>query len=131
MSAKEFRTRVLELEKERERKRKLRRSGGSDSKDRQFKGELSSRRNGNKMNLDMPTGSTSKLEYIKNLVLQYLSCKDPVVRNHMEDALIQMFRFNDDEKNAIEERKKVEESYEDALLSSITSFVSSAFGSDS
>lgn len=64
----------------------------------------------------------SKMQYIRSMVHQYLSCKDPVVRPHIESALIAIFRFNDQEREAIESRQR-----EDELdtISSITSFLGS------
>lgn len=124
---KEFHSRVLALEKERERKRELRRNGGiSEEKDLRSKGGRSSG-NSSRIQSYGGGGETAKMEYIKNLILQYLCCKDIIVRNHMEIAIMQMFRFSDEEKSAIEDRKKGEENYEEALLSSITNFVSSTF----
>lgn len=125
----EFHARVLALEKERERKKELRRQGGGAGEEKERRRRI------------LPHGEAAaaveagggggagaaKLEYIKNLILQYLCCKDAVVRNHMEMAIVQMFRFSEDERQAIEERKRGEENYEEALLASITSFVSSAF----
>ena len=120
---KEFRSRVLALEKERERKRELRRNGGNTEEKEKGRSQNGSSR----VQPYSGSNAASRHEYIRNLILQYLCCKDPIVRSHMENAIIQMFRFNEDEKNAIEERKKNEENYEDALLASITNFVSNTF----
>ena len=143
---KEFRGRVLALEKERERKRELRRNGGGEGDKERDKDRDRGRREGGGSSSSSSSGSSSsriqpygggagsgsgtgaaKHEYIKNLILQYLCCKDPLVRGHMEIAIVQMFRFTGEERNAIEDRKKGEENYEDALLASITNFVSSTF----
>lgn len=50
----------------------------------------------------------SKQKYIKQMVLQLLTCKDVEVRINIEAALIAMFRFTDAEKIQIEERQKEE-----------------------
>lgn len=66
----------------------------------------------------------SKVKYIRQMVFQYLSCKEPEVKLHIESALMAIFRFNDQEREAIEERK-AEESQD--TLTSITNFLG-AFG---
>ena len=66
--------------------------------------------------------SESKNQYIRQMVFQYLSCKETEVKMHIEVALVAMFRFNEQEKAAIRSRKE-EESTD--TLSSITSFLSS------
>ena len=43
----------------------------------------------------------SKNQYIRQMVLQYLACKDRDVKINIEAALIAMFRFNTEEKAAI------------------------------
>jgi hypothetical protein len=50
----------------------------------------------------------SKQKYIKQMVLQLLTCKDVEVRINIEAALMAMFRFTDIEKAQIEERQKEE-----------------------
>jgi hypothetical protein len=65
----------------------------------------------------------SKVQYIRHMVLQYLSCKDAVVKPHIESALVAMFRYNEAERVMIEERRK-EESAD--TISSITSFIESS-----
>lgn len=62
----------------------------------------------------------SKLQYIKQMVYQYLSCRDTVVKAHIETALITLLRYSDEEKAAIELRSK-----EDNVdtISSISSFL--------
>lgn len=62
----------------------------------------------------------SKVKYIRQMVFQYLSCREPEVKLHIESALMAMFRFNDQERISIEERKK-EESQD--TLTSITNFL--------
>ncbi len=72
---------------------------------------------------EIPRGSTvmgsmqeSKSEYIKQMVLQLLVCRDVEVQVNIENALIAIFRYNDVEKNSIEMRRK------DAEAKSISSF---------
>jgi hypothetical protein len=74
---------------------------------------------------------TSKLQYLRNLILQYLSCKDPVLRDHMENAIMTIFRYNDKERQAISLRKQEESGSESLFYSSITSLVSNISGSSS
>ena len=50
----------------------------------------------------------SKLQYIRHMLLQYLSCKEPEVKLHIENALLAIFRFGEAERALIEERKKSE-----------------------
>jgi hypothetical protein len=66
----------------------------------------------------------SKIQYIRHMVYQYLSCRDSEVKGHIESALIAIFRLNDQEKSIIQEKKK-EESQD--TLSTITSFLGEAF----
>lgn len=63
----------------------------------------------------------SKIQYIRQMVFQYLSCRDSVVKPHIESALIAIFRFNTEEKQAIESRQKEEEGQD--ALTSITQFL--------
>lgn len=76
------------------------------------------------------TLTESKIEYMRQTVLQYLICKDMEVKEHIEHALMTLFRFNEAEKAAIDARKKDDET--DALtaitsdtLSSISSYFTS------
>ena len=64
----------------------------------------------------------SKLQYVRNLILQYLTCQEPVLRDHMEQAIVTIFRYNEREKDRILQRKK-NENPEEAVLSSVRSFV--------
>lgn len=67
---------------------------------------------------------SSKLLYIRNLILQYLSCKDPILKEHMENAIITIFRYNEKEKQSIQLRKQDETSTDSLIYSSFASFVS-------
>jgi len=69
-----------------------------------------------------PSMGESKLQYVRQMVCQYLSCRDSVVKVHIESALIAMFRFNEQERIGIELRQK-EEAQD--LTTSITSFLGS------
>jgi hypothetical protein len=64
--------------------------------------------------------SESRLAYIRSMVLQYLSCRDTVVKPHIESALVAIFRYNEEERASIGCR---EEDPQDTL-SQITSFLS-------
>lgn len=48
---------------------------------------------------------TSKVQYVRQMLLQYLSCPDAEVRQHIERALVAMFRYDDQEKRQIAEKK--------------------------
>lgn len=52
------------------------------------------------------TVENSKLLHLRHLVLQYLSCKECDVREHMERALMTLLRFTGPEKQAVLDRKK-------------------------
>lgn len=69
----------------------------------------------------------SKIVYIRQMFLQYLSCRDEVVRPHIQSALVAMFRFNEQERASIEEALKVEAPLEETLTA-ITSFFESFTG---
>jgi hypothetical protein len=77
---------------------------------------------GNEVMKLTPTMEESKFQYIRHMVFQYLSCCDPVVKPHIEDALIAIFRYNSEERFAIESRSK-EESQD--TLTSLGSFLGS------
>lgn len=63
----------------------------------------------------------SKIKYIRHMVYQYLSCKDPIVKPHIESALIALFRYNEIEKNAIDEQRR---SDTEDTITSITNYLS-------
>ena len=48
----------------------------------------------------------SKIQYVRHMVFQYLSCKDAIVKPHIESALIALFRYNDLERNAIDDKRR-------------------------
>lgn len=62
----------------------------------------------------------SKLEYVKRMMFQYLTCREEEVKAHMETAMESIFRFNEKERKAIEERRRLASQ---DTLSSITSFL--------
>eukprot|EP01036_Dinobryon_divergens_P031713 gene31713-41162_t len=66
----------------------------------------------------------SKIQYIRHMVYQYLSCRDAEVRLHIESALIAIFRLNEQERSAIEVKRK-EEAQD--TFTTITSFLGEAF----
>jgi hypothetical protein len=67
----------------------------------------------------------SKIQYVRHMVFQYLSCKDAIVKPHIESALIALFRYNEMERAAIEEQRKVETQ---DTITSITNFLGSFTG---
>lgn len=64
----------------------------------------------------------SKVQYVRQMIFQYLVCREPEVRAHIELALMTLFRFSDEERAAIE--SKTQEDTQDALTA-ITSFIGS------
>ena len=50
----------------------------------------------------------SKIQYVRHMVFQYLTCKDSIVKPHIESALVALFRFNDLERLAIDEQRKAD-----------------------
>jgi len=64
----------------------------------------------------------SKALHMRHLVIQYLTCKDIVVRGHMENALITLLRLNAQEKALITERKLREEQSKDSFFSFFGSY---------
>lgn len=64
----------------------------------------------------------SKVQYVRQMVFQFLMCREPEVKQHIEKALMTLFRFSEDEKEAILMKEKEEN--EDAF-SSITNFLGS------
>ena len=64
----------------------------------------------------------AKIQYIRQMVFQYLTCTDIEVKLHMETALMAIFRYNDTERNAIDEKRK--ENAQDTLTH-ITTFLGS------
>lgn len=73
----------------------------------------------------------ARVQHMRHLVLQYLSCKDKDVRVHMEDALVALFRFNESERMSILLRRKAEAGPTDAAsyVSSWSSLVGDALSS--
>jgi hypothetical protein len=61
----------------------------------------------------------SKVQYVRQMVYQYLVCREVEVKAHIESALMALFRFSEDEKNAV--LAKNEEERQDTLTT-ITSF---------
>jgi len=47
----------------------------------------------------------SKIAYARQMLIQYLSCKDILVKGFIEDALCKLFRFTDEELKTIVERR--------------------------
>ena len=58
---------------------------------------------------------SSKLQYVKQMVYQYLVCRDADVKHHLEVAFESIFQFSQKERDAIEARRK--ESAQDTLAS--------------
>lgn len=100
---------------------------GSASPHSGSNGHSSSSSGNNDENSGSGTGSgggmtESKIQYVRAMVLQYLSCREPEVKLHIESALVALFRLSAAERQTIEDRRR-EESQDS--LSSITSFFGS------
>lgn len=65
----------------------------------------------------------SKMQYVKQMVYQFLICREPEVKSHIESALIAFFRFSEEEKLAIKSMNKEDEQQD--TLATITSFLGS------
>jgi len=64
------------------------------------------------------------------MLLQYLSCREPEVKLHIEHALLAIFRFTEAERALIEERKKSEAlGLEDLSLVNIGTMLQGSLGS--
>ena len=62
----------------------------------------------------------SKIQYVRHMVFQYLTCKDSIVKPHIESALIALFRYNELERSAIDEQRKVDT---EDTITSITNYL--------
>jgi hypothetical protein len=66
--------------------------------------------------------TASKIKYVRHMIFQYLCCKEPEVKTHMETALMAIFRMSNEEREAIEAKRR--EDTQDTL-STISSFLGS------
>ena len=62
----------------------------------------------------------SKIQYVRHMVYQYLTCKDAIVKPHIESALVALFRYNELERSAIDEQRKVDT---EDTITSITNYL--------
>lgn len=62
----------------------------------------------------------SKIQYVRHMVFQYLTCKDAIVKPHIESALIALFRYNDTERLAIDDQRKADT---EDTITSITNYL--------
>jgi hypothetical protein len=67
----------------------------------------------------------SKVQYVRQMIFQYLVCRETEVKEHIETALMTLFRFSDEEKETVLSKKKEEN---EDTFSSITSFLGSFTG---
>lgn len=65
----------------------------------------------------------SKVQYLRQMIFQYLVCKEPEVKLHIETALMAIFRFTEEEKGAVEDKRREEESLD--AFTSVSSFLGS------
>lgn len=87
-------------------------------------------RGSNASNSTSTSMQESKWLYMRHLILQYLSCKDDLVRGHMESAVVKIFRYNEQEKALIKDRLQSQSiagggDISDSLGISINSLISS------
>jgi hypothetical protein len=76
---------------------------------------------------DAPVTSIEcKIQYVRHMVLKYLTCRDIEVKLGIEAALVAIFRLSDREKADIENRRR-EELHKNDTLGAITSFLGEAF----
>ena len=66
----------------------------------------------------------SKNQYARQMLLQYLSCKDMVVKGFIEDALCKLYRYNENELKNVFDRR----SFDNHILG--TSIVSGSTGNN-
>jgi hypothetical protein len=48
----------------------------------------------------------SKVQYVRQMIFQYLVCTEPEVKSHIESALMALFRFTEEERQVIDSRRK-------------------------
>ena len=78
------------------------------------------------MNVSMGLGmrgmglGESKIQYVRHMVFQYLTCKDAIVKPHIESALVALFRYNEAERLAIDDQRKMET---EDTITSITNYL--------
>ena len=87
-------------------------SGGYVSWDNRYRGEVDP--DGEYGNYAVDNVS-SKIQYVRHMIFQYLSCRDPEVKVHIETALMAIFRMTIAEREVIETIRK--EEAQDALTS--------------
>lgn len=72
------------------------------------------------------TSIECKIQYVRHMVLKYLTCRDPEVKLGIEGALVAIFRLSERERLSIEHRRKEDATNSDAITA-ITSFLGEAF----
>jgi hypothetical protein len=87
--------------------------------------QLNSSESSGKGNTSSKGMAESKVQYVRQMVFQYLVCREPEVKQHIESALITLFRFSDEERDALLAKRKEES---EDTLSSLTSFLGSFTG---
>lgn len=65
----------------------------------------------------------SKVQYVRQMIFQYLVCTETEVKAHIESALMALFRFTEEERQVIEHRKNEE------AQDTFSSITNSIFGS--
>eukprot|EP01041_Mallomonas_annulata_P001423 gene1423-2730_t len=108
---KEFRRRALALERDRQQNIE-----GLKEEISKLENETDNLHTSNTNNTNTQHVESTKLLHLRHLVLQYLCCREPEVKEHMENALITLLRFSNQEKLSIIERKKEENGGMDPTL---------------
>lgn len=91
----------------------MKKQTGDDVSDSNFNGEIKKKRHhrrhsinhSNASNSVVDTMEVSKNAYAKQMIYQYLTCKDIVVKQFIEDALCKLFRYNEQELKTIHDLK--------------------------
>ena len=138
---KEYKRRIQTMEKQRLNEEDLKSFRGDLKEDSLFSSSAASSGRGSSSSstsCDSPLKSSSssssstssnlfesKLQYIRQMVIQYMSCREAEVKLHIESALMTMLRFTEVERMAIELRRK--EEAQDSL-SQVTSYLGSFVG---
>ena len=113
----DFRRKLLAIEQEKQWKKEMKRLENS----------MHSLTAKNKDSIDNSAHNyeSARFQYIRNLILQYLSCRDVEVKTHIENAIVTIFRYDESDREKIEFRRKEESGENYTTLGSISSLFTS------
>ena len=109
---------MLAIEQEKQRKKEMKRLENSMH-------TLTAKNKDQTMDGSAHNYESARFQYIRNLILQYLSCRDFEVKTHIEHAIVTIFRYDEADKEKIELRRKDESGDGTNTLGSISSLFSS------